>query len=51
MCSALVALYINLIDTRLVKVIGFKLAEVFIVFYLIFLSLLSIIISIITKFF
>ena len=41
---------IDLLDTRLVKVIGFKLPEVFIMFYLIFLSLLlSIIISIITK--
>ena len=39
-----------MIDTRLVKVIGFKLADVFIKFYMIFLSLLlSIIISIITK--
>ena len=43
---------IDLIDGRLVKVIGFKLPEVFIMFYLIFLSLLlSIITSIITKFF
>ena len=43
---------IDLIDTRLVKVIGFKLPEVFIMFYLMFLSLLlSIITSIITKFF
>ena len=41
---------IDLIDTRLVKVIGFKLPEVFIMFYLIFLSLLlSIIIRIITR--
>ena len=41
---------IDLIDTRLVKVIDFKLPEVFVMFYLIFLSLsLSIIISIITK--
>ena len=41
---------IDLIDTRLVKVIGFKLSEVFTMFYLIFLSLLlSIIINIITK--
>ena len=31
---------IELIDTRLVKVIGFKLPEVFIMFYLIILSLL-----------
>ena len=30
----------DLIDTGLVKVIGFKLPEVFIMFYLIFLSLL-----------
>ena len=40
----------DLIDTRLVKVIGLKLPEVFIMFYSIFLSLLlSIIISIISK--
>ena len=39
-----------MIDTRLVKVTGFKSPEVFIMFYLIFLSLLlSIITSIITK--
>ena len=37
----------DLIDTRLVKVIGIKLPEVFIMFYLIII--LSIIISIITK--
>ena len=43
---------IDLIDARPVKVIGFKLPEVLIMFYLIFLSLLlSIITSIITKFF
>ena len=43
---------IDLIDTRLVKAIGFKLPEVFIMFYFIFLSLLlSIVISIITKLF
>ena len=37
-------------DTRLVKVVGFKIPEVYIMFYLIFFSLLlSIIISIITK--
>ena len=43
---------LELIDTILVKVIGFKLPEVFIMFYLIFLSLLlSIITSIITKHF
>ena len=41
---------IDLIDASLVKVIAFKLRKVFIVFYLIFLSLLqSIIISIITS--
>ena len=41
---------IDLIDTRLVKVIGFKFPEVFIMFYLKFLSLLlSIFISIIAK--
>ena len=39
-----------MVDTRLVKVTGFKLPEVYIMFYFIFLSLLlSIIISIITK--
>ena len=39
-----------MIDTRLVKVIGFKLPEIFIMLYLIFLSLLlTIIASIITK--
>ena len=39
-----------MIDTRLVKVIGFKLPEIFIMFYLVFSSLLlSIITSIITK--
>ena len=39
-----------MVDTRLVKVTGFKLPEVYIMFYLIFLSLLlRIAISIITK--
>ena len=39
-----------MIDSRLVKVISFNLPEVFIMFYLIFISLLlSIIISIVTK--
>ena len=39
-----------MVDTRLVKVTGFKLSEIYIMFYLILLSLLlSIIISIITK--
>ena len=42
---------IDFIDTKLVKVIGFKLPDAFIMFYLIFLSLLLniVIISIITK--
>ena len=41
--------YVSFVDTKLVKVAGFKLPEVFIMFYLIFLTLLlSIIISIIT---
>ena len=41
---------IDLIYTKLVRIIGFKLPEVFIMLYLLFLSLLlSIIISIITK--
>ena len=39
-----------MVDTRLVKVTGFKLSEIYIMFYLILLSLLlSIIISIITN--
>ena len=40
---------IDLIDTKLVKVIGFKLPEIFIMFYYFLNLLLSIIVSIIVK--